>query len=314
MKKILTLAAILLVLGLTSVVQAEPILVVGDYAFKFSGVTYADLNYPLLPTAGTIPLAIGGTGSGDTWGIGHITSIQPIIGGTLEQPVLGGAIWSESSGDFLDLRFGGLTLAHPDLTTSAPTSFPYDLYFGLGSGTDLNNGNAYLQIFHTTGTNPAFNADFVSGPGSGAYGSFGTTMDNGALWLDTTISSLIQDTGDPNAQAGDKEKSTVTAITAGSLTAYANIVGGSAAGMFANGLFPLINPDPSGDFFLKSDLTSFLVLGQNGITWRTDVNGWTNDFHDPATARVIPEPSTMVLVGAGLFGLGFFSRRRKQSR
>ncbi len=52
------------------------------------------------------------------------------------------------------------------------------------------------------------------------------------------------------------------------------------------------------------------MMGDNDISEQYQINSLT--VTTPITEAPIPEPSTMLLLGSGLAGLGFFRWRRKR--
>ena len=96
----------------------------------------------------------------------------------------------------------------------------------------------------------------------------------------------------------------------GHAESYLDITGGTGASLFDRGVFDLGNTlvgADRADLKIISDLTNQFSAG----VW-TNPNGWTTNSQDPITGRgaAIPEPSTIILLGAGLLGIGIFGKRR----
>lgn len=155
----------------------------------------------------------------------------------------------------------------------APT---YEVFFSGGN----------LKIYHDT--TPDFNPDKLTGGGWG----------DGNLWLAADfVPGIIP--GDTNTTL----HSTVTSFTSpftGKGSGFLHITGGSAAGS----LFERDVYGPGLDLLLESDVRA---PGAGGGA------GWANTSEDPISGKSpVPEPATMTLLGMGLMGTGFFSRKRRK--
>lgn len=314
--------------GLSMGAHAAPVLVIGDLAFKINGVNFfnapdngafggvAGNGMSDLPGFGGVrdtqplhPATIAGN-DGRTWGIAKVTSIHQIVTGDIENPgALSAPIWTETATDHLSARFGGMTMSH--LSPAAPSGFPYDIYFGLDAAAARPagpGGIAYLEIYNNTTDD--FVTDAGLSAGNGTYNSFGNTIDNGALWLDLALVPGILSQVDPLAALpGDIEKTTISGLTTGGATIYADVL--TVGSPLNSGLLPLFPIAPTGvkaDMKLQATIVSMFNPSTPPGTW-TDPN-WTTLSNDPITGASIPEPATLFLMGAGLVGFGVMRRRK----
>jgi hypothetical protein len=94
-----------------------------------------------------------------------------------------------------------------------------------------------------------------------------------------------------------------TLPTAGTAQAYYNVVGGSLASKFDTDTLP--TAFGTRDFFAQN------TFCPNGATsCGLPVGDWQLLSNDPIRAFVVPEPTTLAVLGFGLLGLGFAVRRR----
>lgn len=80
---------------------------------------------------------------------------------------------------------------------------------------------------------------------------------------------------------------------------YLDVTGGDYAWMFDTDGFTVFDGSKR-DIFARSNITG---PGNFGFTYNSD---------DPARANVVPEPSTFLLLGAGILAVGGFARRRTE--
>ena len=148
---------------------------------------------------------------------------------------------------------------------------------------DLQNRNAgLLATFRLTGT--AYGFTLPSGPAMSLFGSqsHSANADPGASM--TSVQYANRFNVDP-VGAGTSVSTTCTNALATNASCASPTV------MWTRDV---------GAFSLADQITFVLAQGADGV------NGGSN-----VTARRVPEPMTTALVGLGLFGAAFFSRRRK---
>jgi hypothetical protein len=316
MKKIMFVASMLIALLAFAGVSQAIIINSGPFGAKYTDFTYTDFNFPLV-TGGAITTPAPGqtTPTGNVWGITSLSSIHTLLDGNPENNSLSGVAYynSGSDGKFYFGVYGGLTY----MSGTAPGEIR------LGAATGIT---PYLKIYETT--NPlVYDQAAVGGPsvsGAGAFGTFGEEIIFGAdgvaggvganadsiLWLDTTLSANTLAAYDAGFVPGELELVNNGTSVTGSAESYLDILGGTGASLFQTGVFDiggLLTGTDRADLKIISDLT---LQFSNGAF--TSPFGWTTNSQDPITGvgTSVPEPSTILLLGAGLFGIGIFGRKR----
>jgi hypothetical protein len=324
MKKTMFVASMLIALLAFAGVSQAIIINSGPFGSKYTDYTYADFNWASVGGITTPAPGQTGTPSGNVWGIFSLTGIHTLTDvptGNPENNALSGVAYYTpgSDGKYYFGVYGGLTY----LTTA-----PGEIRLGAATGI-----TPYLQLYETT--NPlVYDAAHVSGPNvasAGALGTFGQTILYGAdglpggiganadstLFLDTTFSANTLSAYDLlGFIPAELELATFSSARTGSAESYLDILGGTGAALFERGVFDVsgtLSGSDRADLKIISDLTDqFVATGPGTVIW-TDAFGWTTNSQDPITgvgATGVPEPSTILLLGAGLFGIGIFGRKR----
>lgn len=304
-------AASVFLAGIASAITLVP----GEFGIKFTDNTFADLNYIVQSNGeiGAHPQQTVGAETGNVWGIFSMTGIHDLLDNDVENNTLSGAAYYTpgSDGKYYFGVYGGLTV-------SSTLPLGGDFYL-----TEVSSGSSYLKVYEVDASDVGvYDLAWAAGAnvsGGGAFGTFGSAIINApsaTLWLDCTFSDYTLSYYDTIAETTDLEAIAVTDTQHSKAEAYLDIIGGTGASLFLQGVLPVFTGGAApytADLKMISDLTSTTNTQSDGsIVW--DNNPWTNNSQDPITGTIgtpIPEPTTITLLGLGLLGCAGLLRRKE---
>ncbi len=183
------------------------------------------------------------------------------------------------------------------------------IFYGLDDDAWTVNSDGSLNIQSVGGyidlyldDTPDF--DPTGGPtdrtGSNTY----PTVTDGELFLRLALVPGITfgngDTTDDHITYDNDIDSTTTPFT-GDGAFYLVVIGGSAADMFDSNDYMLV--DDEGNISYADFFGQFDTVAPGSF-------GWLANSEDPIEGRVVPEPTSMLLLGTGLLGLAGFRRKK----
>jgi len=267
----------------------------GPFKMKFSNWDNLILPTPNLPGPPPSYFDNNGDGIEDNYGIIFITEIRSDDG-------MNTLLWSDgTTGETLTGMFYGLDTQSwvPDGLggiSAQAVGGKMDIYLDTSPGSfDATLGVGGYTVPHTEYTGINTPADLAAGA---------------SLFLSLDFVPGIDTANDATL---DSSLDSSTAPITGDASFYLGVTGGAYADMFdTNGFTPTYTPDGgmatvgSADLFAQNDF-----VPNDGST--APIQGdWGLLSEDPVRgiAAPIPEPSTMMLFGLGLLGLGFVGRKK----
>ena len=209
--------------------------------------------------------------------------------------VAGQTIWSPGgSNGFLVGVFNGITVE-----TVTPN--------GIGGFTTENTGGTF-QLYQTSAF-PSFSQGTTGYTAAGC--GIGTLCYNG---ITNTGSGPVltfnlipgADIVNPTSTLQANVSGTTVPVS-GSAQGYADLTGGSDEGQFGMAGFTTAIGTPA-DLSLLDNFCANQAGCSGAIA---PIGNWQQLSNDPIGAAVIPEPSSLLILGSGLLGLGFLRRRRR---
>ena len=291
--KILEMA--LLALLVTGSAWAEKIEYYTVNEFKYTGYEWfnpvgeRDTNQPDYSSTQIV--------AGDVfWGLTTMKSIDWINNSVAE--------WAPSTGDYLLGYFALEVASVVDDTISFKSLTDVNDAYGADSlftEDDINNG-VVLKWFEST-------VDF-DWSGSSTLDNDISTLESASLWMNLSITDGVWIGQGPTdvAELGVGESSRVDTYF-GLNVAPGGTISPDALAFWSD---PSILGDSLAQYIGDASINSYdgNVLYNNGENL-ADLDKPLAEFNDPSKIRPIPEPSTMLLLGAGLLGLGAVARRRR---
>jgi hypothetical protein len=291
MKKLVFFALVaIFVVALAGVGMAD-VINPGPFGEKYLDQTFADV--------------FGPDASNNIWGVISLTGTHNLLDGNTENQNLSGVAYYTpgSDGFYYFGVYGGLHI-------TSPVVGPGTYYLDAASGI-----TPYMNIYKVPVAQAgAYDAAVTAGPnvaGLGAPGTFGSaiiTAPGAELFLALTPEEDYLSTyyGTP---AGILEEFVFTSILTGKTTAYWDVIGGSGASLIMKDSFPFF-PNLYTDHVINGVYADLKIVSD--LTQETtNPFGWNTSSEDPVTGiSGIPEPSTIILLGMGLLGIGIFGRKR----
>lgn len=248
-------------------------------AMVIDGVTLG-AGGPVFKVASTYETIV--TGAGDILsGYGEVTQVFDS----------NGLVWSAGQNDTIltyvfdgFIATAGFTPTHADFTsgtvkfyTDHPSIAGYTAFTPIGPGGSIEVANDFIEA--STG--------------------------NGGLWLSLVGNEFF--TGDPLHAGGVTLHSTGLnlggpVLISGTGTGLLDIIGGAAASAFVKDTIGDADADGKADAQIGSSFSDAFTPANQPLSGSADLR-----------AEVIPEPSSLALLGLGLSAIGFFASRRRKA-